>query len=215
MEGSSEISKLKAINKVNIEIWDRLQQYIQTETNAYRFNSINSCSSVRLNFKTLQSVSFNHSCQSNILTFSKTTESIKVEPFDRFFEKNINFFNDTLPVASYFDLSSIIEKYDYLDKVKAGSLLNSWKKALEETQVYLGSLESKILDSLRLSKQAEEIFQEQQEQQWNARDFQQIYFQAKGSSSFSFYFKCEESNLENLKIASLLLHNNYTPTNKY
>lgn len=224
---NTEIAKLKAINKVNIEIWNRLDSYGDLQSQQVKsymdeqqffgplINSPKRANRQHLQFNTISSVTF----QSNQLYFYRSTETISIESMSVHFPKEINFFNDALPDTAYFDLSYVIDKYDYLDKSKSVSLLSSWKKALEDVQTYLGNLERKALDLLSLTQQVEEIFFPKQNQskvgpkveKKNIRD-DRSQFRQKGNRnvSLTFSFPCATSNLDDLKMAAKLLYNNYT-----
>jgi hypothetical protein len=84
---------------------------------------------------------------------SGTQLLVKVEqraiPKPNFYSQfeSINFFNDPLPILGYRCMERVIEKYEMLHPQKALSLIEKWKKALEEIHVILGELESQHQNS--------------------------------------------------------------------
>lgn len=228
---SLEIKKLKAINSVNLEIWNRLQTYNTEQVTNTRRNQFQpfyvedladnapQCSStpVVLGCECIQSVSFS----SNSLQLHKATTQIRVASFSVWFPKKVNFFNDALPQNQYFDLSDVIDKYEFLDQKKSVAIIASWKKALEDVQEYLGSLETKYFDLLANTQEIEKIFKVPKPQPPNsnstqARDIfqsqkstRQITFKPKSNVSLSFSIPCEKSKIKNMEMFSTLLYDNY------
>lgn len=199
MESSAniELEKVHAINRVNVEIWNRIIEYGQIDDDVkitpifddlsrqqldslqlilqqYRSlvtRSPNSVSSItqlepiqqsinqtlqtqrssfgtsgkkEVNMKIEKIVKVSLTAQSNqpmsassqsFFNITKTIVRIKCELLANFFPKEINFFNDSLPQYHYFDLTEILEKYNYLFPTKSAPLLQGWKIALEKVQV--------------------------------------------------------------------------------
>lgn len=231
---SLEIKKLKAINFVNLEIWNRLQTYNTEQVSNPRRNQFfdqfteenannGHCSNtpVVLNCECIQSVSFSSNC----LQLTKAITQILVESFSVWFPKKINFFNDALPQHQYFDLSDVIDKYEFLDQKKSVVIIASWKKALEDVQQYLGSLETKYFDLLSNTQEIEKIFRIPKSQPPNLnsnqtkvygtyrykqqQQHQQFSFKPKSNVSLSFSIPCEKSKVKNMEMFSTLLYDNY------
>jgi hypothetical protein len=143
-QSSTELlAKLQAINKVNLEIWERIAAIdSELQNEAYL-----------VNVETLQSVHFS----SHNLTLTFGTSQIKISPFTSIFTKKMNFFNDELPKRRYFDLTDVIDKYNYLDKSMIYELLMSWKVSLEECQQILGECETKIIEAQSLNTQVSQM----------------------------------------------------------
>jgi len=127
-----DISKLRALNTLNLEIWTRLAKCIDSGTFRYAV---------------LDKVSF----AKNVLSFSTTSMVIPLPPLSVPFQNVNNLFKDVLPTTTYFDLSSVINSYELLNPSKSLAILQSWKVALEEVQVLLGNIETKMNDDLALS----------------------------------------------------------------
>jgi hypothetical protein len=82
-----EINKLKAINCVNLEIWNRIKLF-QNDLRKIKFKSYYSRyrleMKIKLNFPPIESLSV-------------------------WFPKEMNYFNDNIPDTHYFDLSESIQ----------------------------------------------------------------------------------------------------------
>lgn len=94
-----EIEKLSAINKINLEIYNRLDPF--KYKNDYKYSILNKIT-----------------LKDNILCFNFDSENIKSKTFQEFFQNIPNFFNDLLPNTEYFDMENIILKYSMLNPKK-------------------------------------------------------------------------------------------------
>ncbi len=84
-EFNIEIEKMSAINKINLEICKRLEQY--KNGNEYSCNIVHK---IVLN--------------KDILFFEFICEEIKTQKLDQYFKNVNNLFNDQLPNTEYIDL---------------------------------------------------------------------------------------------------------------
>jgi hypothetical protein len=94
----SLILKLKALNTVNLEIWQRILPFTSVipPQMAWRVD-------FGIPFEVIEQVTFNGS----MLDLYVSMGRLETSPLSNFFPKSINFFNDMLPTASYFDLSGM------------------------------------------------------------------------------------------------------------
>jgi hypothetical protein len=150
-------------------------------------------------------------------------------PFADHFPNAINIFNDELPNRTYFDLESVLDKYDYLDKSKCGELFAKWKRALENVQQDLGRYESQIIGHASFSEKYERLFLKPKQattqqqsisphgrcydksghwQQPKQNQYLVAYFcyRQTGDATFTFNLLCKESNWKLLQSFAQLLY---------
>lgn len=219
-QGNLEISKIKALNKVNLEIWNRLplaeQQYpcmIPSSQNALHAPKRSANMNYFLQFpSTIGFIRFEpHPTDptKRILLVTKNWPKQLIK-FDNLFPQEINLFKDELPTVVYFDLSDVIDKYELLDfsKPNVKSLIFKWKKCLEDVQEYLGSLERKVLDSKNFGQEAELLFP-----RILGKDHPGIYYSLKGNMSFKFSIDCSdncaETRIGDMKLLKRLIDDYY------
>jgi hypothetical protein len=91
------ILKLKALNAINLEIWDRVYPFTSViPTLAWRVD-------FGIPFEVIEQVCFNGS----MLDLYVSMGRIESVPLSNLFPNGINFFNDQLPTTTYFDLSGM------------------------------------------------------------------------------------------------------------
>ena len=122
------ISKIRAINKINVEIWNRI-----VERKRFR----------RFEIPQIDRVVFRDSC----LEIITTVKIIPLPDLESCFDDVDNIFNSTIPTNEYFDMSEVIEKYSCLNPTKVENIFEEWKTALELVQTKLGEVEQKIVDA--------------------------------------------------------------------
>eukprot|EP01126_Amoeba_proteus_P023410 TRINITY_DN2352_c0_g1_i22.p1 TRINITY_DN2352_c0_g1~~TRINITY_DN2352_c0_g1_i22.p1 ORF type:complete len:258 (-),score=17.66 TRINITY_DN2352_c0_g1_i22:53-826(-) len=157
-----EISKLKALNKLNVEIYARLdtrspfcsscRRAVVKGRCQYCYHSgcvcvapvgegqCTRCSLPIPSTWITDSVSYVQLHGTQLLV-NVEPRTIAKPKFVSHFE-SINLFNDPLPNLGYNCMERVIVKYEMLHHQKALSLVQKWKKALEDIQVVLGELES-------------------------------------------------------------------------
>ncbi len=159
-----DLIKIKSINKINLEIFNRLKQKNIITNNTLIFKNIKSISFNNETNQQNSHVQYNRrnvmlnamggqiNTQKNQLICYFTSASINIPNFSSCFD-NINFFNDKLPNYEYFDLDDIISKYEMLNPSKALPVIIKWKDALEKIQVSLGKIETEINENTRVQQQ--------------------------------------------------------------
>eukprot|EP01129_Flabellula_baltica_P005506 TRINITY_DN2000_c0_g1_i1.p1 TRINITY_DN2000_c0_g1~~TRINITY_DN2000_c0_g1_i1.p1 ORF type:complete len:218 (+),score=39.94 TRINITY_DN2000_c0_g1_i1:61-654(+) len=134
------IAELKALNSVNLEIWNRITAAQDKDKNYV---------------KKLMYIVF----KDNTLSFrlENLENSVKIN-FLKIYDDNIenNIFGQSIKECSYTDLSSMIKNFEYIND-RGVSIAASWKSFLDECHVYLGGLEShsqsfQVMKLFRLEK---------------------------------------------------------------
>lgn len=211
-----EIKKLKAINQVNLEIWQRISDKSkQYQTNAFanhiiqskprrrstleeRYSPSNQMEKTQLNhqnFFFLQKIT-QVSFDGKNLQFTTGTQQIEKTDFSPYF-RDINIFNDQLPSKNYFDLKGVIEKYNLLDSEKSKTILVKWKEALEKIQVDLGKIEERMKEELDLSEKIYSFF--------GVEKGVSFHFISKDpNTNLTFKLPCNQQNINNLKNLGLV-----------
>jgi hypothetical protein len=139
-----EVRKCVGLNQVNVEIWTRLSKRISGED--------------KLVYYIPSKIDFGDSGNGyKSLRVTYSTKTLQLKSFHSLFQ-SINFFNETLPQYRYIDMSPSIKKLEMLS-TKAFELIQSWRKALEEVQVFLGSLEQEILDDVEFAERVLGLFE--------------------------------------------------------
>jgi len=133
-----EIEKLKALNKLCLDIWSRIEHNKQDD-------HFTTHSLIQIIFENRQ--------------LTLTYKTVPFEDLSLFFANIPNFFNDKLPAEEYFDLSSVINKYAFLCSKRSLPLLSKWKMALECVQVYLGKVETQIMENTQFLSWVYNIFE--------------------------------------------------------
>jgi len=128
----AEIAKLKALNKQNLDIWNRL--HVDPSK-----GSAEILTPVSLTFS------------SAVLTIQFQSKFIPIPNLQPIFKEVPNFFNDVLPSNKYFNLEHVLDKYSYLAPKKSFCLLLKWKNALELVQVCLGKIDTQQIESDKLT----------------------------------------------------------------
>eukprot|EP01129_Flabellula_baltica_P005278 TRINITY_DN1897_c0_g2_i1.p1 TRINITY_DN1897_c0_g2~~TRINITY_DN1897_c0_g2_i1.p1 ORF type:complete len:235 (-),score=30.99 TRINITY_DN1897_c0_g2_i1:12-716(-) len=146
-----EYQKILAINRINMEIWNRLSRF---KSKSSGYSSI-----FRFSYPVLKKVFFERLC----LCFVYHDVTIKMDSLKRYFKNCENVFRDTLPKYSYFDMEDIIRQYKRLNHSTELDVLLAWKSALEDIHVFLGKIESHIEREQSLSVEIERIFLEENE----------------------------------------------------
>lgn len=138
-EFNIEIEKLSAINKLNVEIFNRINTL--KKGNDYEYIIIDKIS-----------------LKNNVISFNFKSKNIKSQSLNQYFQNEDNLFNDKLPSSEYFDLNNIILKYSMLNPKKALDVIIKWKKTLENVQIYLGKIETQITDEQKLTNKILQLF---------------------------------------------------------
>ena len=136
-----EMGKLRALNNFNQEIFNLITPYHDN-------NGI-------FSFPILQSVTF----ENGVLSTSVTNDQFEITPIsDCFKDINTLFKESFFQPYVYQDLSVILDSLDLLHPKKGLPTVLSWKTALEEVQVLLGSAHQRIVDGSEEINVAREIF---------------------------------------------------------
>lgn len=135
-----EFQKVHALNKVNLEIVERLGKFFKSSKSAQVPG--------KLQVSAIQQVFFRHHRNDEWrLSFIQRQVTFKIQPAKDFLE-SVNLFNDKLSENIYPDLEPILEKYKMLSPQYGLEYVTKWKTALENIQVHYGQLEQKINDLL-------------------------------------------------------------------
>lgn len=150
---SVELQKLQALNQVNLEIWQRIEEHVkegwQRVASVNFDNSGNYSVADRLYVTLIRSPSISGKSTANVLT------ELGHEPFTLSncwnCLKDSNIFRTPFPNDTYIDMNSEINNLGLLQMAVVLQLIEKWKEALEKVQVLLGKYEEAILaDKKRL-----------------------------------------------------------------
>jgi len=137
LDFNKELQKCQRLNTDNLALWEAFTACVTSSGGGYNGR-------IRYYFSSLLTLSFSNQnyYYYNYATVSLGGNQVEVpfESLDRFWANGTNLFNDPLPQISYFNLSSSLEKYTYLERRRAATLLVKWADALEQVGSYVQSL---------------------------------------------------------------------------
>jgi hypothetical protein len=181
---NTEIEKILSINRINLEIWNRINPQ---QTQQYQIKVIK-----RITLK------------NNVISFFQETIKLDNINFTPCFDKVPNFFNDTLPVSSYFDMNNIILKYSMLNPKKALQVVAPWKTALEKIQVYLGVVEAHERERREISENILKLFN------FTSSDTKYLSCNGNKLTNFEFEIGCDDSCFDLIALFAQVIVDNFT-----
>ncbi len=94
------------------------------------------------------------------LVVEHEVSSVSVPGLRGAFKDVLNLFNDPLPTKEWFDLKSVLSKYELLREVDVTiNSLTSWKVALENIHVLFGSYHKQVLELQEVPELIQNLFQ--------------------------------------------------------